>query len=168
MSKRRMLRHILADLGVVALVLGVPFFTSDWFRAKVTGADAVSGATTVIEAPSGDYLVLLNSAALEEDAFWETFFVGDEVGYCFEDITCMIGSGDTGAADMAASFCSRLPEDQMRVRIEDITLMLSRADSGRFQVILLSQEMAERTGALSAVENGAKAVTFTGKDGEAP
>ena len=42
-----MLRHILADLGVVALVLGVPLFTSDWFRAKVTGADAISGATTV-------------------------------------------------------------------------------------------------------------------------
>ena len=45
------------------------------------------------------------------------------------------------------SFQSRLPENQMSVRLEDITLMLSKAQYGRFDVILMSREIYEASGA---------------------
>ena len=44
---------------------------------------------------------------------------------------------------MARSFQSILPENQMKIRTENVILMLSKAESGRFDVIVMSKELAD-------------------------
>jgi hypothetical protein len=74
---------------------------------------------------------------------WIRFFSGEEISYLFEDISCSVISGDTGALTMAQSFQSRLPERQMTLLQEDPTLLMSRADNGKYDVIIISKEFAE-------------------------
>ncbi|MBR2088547.1 MAG: hypothetical protein IJ906_15770 [Oscillospiraceae bacterium] len=152
MKPRRVLVHVLADLAVIAAVIGIPMLLS----AQQT--DAVSSATTVIDAPSGEFVILLNRGRLTEDSFWEQFFSGQDVDFCFEDITCTVAKGDQPALTMAQSFQSRLAEHQMTIRQEDMTLMLSKADHGRFQVMILSKEPAEQNHAESAVQGNVTAL----------
>lgn len=159
---KRLLIHAIADLAVIALILGIPLLLSGRRRQ----ADAVSGASLVVEAPSGTFLVLLNHDRLQEDGFWERFFSGQEVDFCFEDITCAVPENDPAALEMARSFQSRLSEHQMTVRQEDPTLLLSKADHGRFQVIVLSAELAEHYRAQTAVHDGVTAIR-TGQEGNA-
>lgn len=140
-----LLAHILADAAVIGAVLGITVLLSG------SRPDAVSGATAVIDAPSGEFVVLLNRERLTEDAFWERFFSGQEVDYCFEDITCHVPKNDAAALEMARSFQSRLSANQLTVRQDDATLLLSKADHGRFQVLLLSRETAEHHHAETAV-----------------
>jgi galactitol-specific phosphotransferase system IIB component len=54
-----------------------------------------------------------------------------------------VASGDSGALTMAQSFQSRLPEKQMSVQTENATLLMSRADCGKYDIIILSKEFAE-------------------------
>jgi galactitol-specific phosphotransferase system IIB component len=75
---------------------------------------------------------------------WVQFFSGQEISYLFEDISCSVASGDSGALTMAQSFQSRLPEKQMSVQTENATLLMSRADCGKYDIIILSKEFAER------------------------
>lgn len=156
----RLAVRLLLDLAVIAAVLLLPVLLHPQGRAKLTGTDAVSSASVTIEAPSGEFLVLLNLDTLEEDAFWQTFFSGGEVDYCFEDIACMVADSDPAALNAAQSYQSRLSAHQMTVRQENMTLMLSRADCGKFQVIVISRELAEHYRAQTAVQNGVIAVTL--------
>lgn len=150
-------KHILVDTAVLAMLLTAPVLTSDYGRAVVAGTDAVSSATVIIDAPSGDYLVLLNLEKhpdMENRQFWLDFFSGAEVTYCFEDISCLVARSDSSALTMAQSLQSRLAEHQMTIRTEDMTLLLSKADYGKFDVIILSKEMAEHYHAQTAVRSG--------------
>ena len=151
--------HLLADAAVLGAVLGFPFLTG-------SRPDAISGATAVIDAPSGEFVVLLNRDALTEDAFWEKFFSGQEVDFCFEDIACQVPGNDAAALEMARSFQSRLSEHQMTIRQEDATLLLSKADHGKFEVLLLSKEFAVQSHAETAVSQGIIALTVG--QGESP
>ena len=146
MKPLRILAHVLADCAVIAAVIGIPVLLS------ANKTDAVSSASTVIDAPSGEFVVLLNRGRLSEDDFWERFFSGQDVDFCFEDITCTVAQNDHTAMEMALSFQSRLAENQMKIRQEDMTMMLSKADHGKFQVIILSRESAEQNHADSAVQ----------------
>lgn len=110
-----------------------------------------SSASVIIDQPSGNYVILLNLDSMEEDDFWMDFFSGESVDFCFEDISCMTAKNDPTAITMAQSFQSRLSEHQMTLRTEDATLMLSRADEGKFQVIVLSEEIAEHYHAQSVM-----------------
>lgn len=157
MKPLRFFAHALADLAVIGLILGIPLLLT------AGQPDAVSGATTIIDAPSGEFIVLLNRAQLTEEAFWEQFFSGQEVDFCFEDITCMVPLGDEPALTMAQSFQSRLAEHQLTIRQEDPTMLLSMADHGRFQVVLLSKELAEQNHAESAIKGDVTAL-HTGQE----
>jgi hypothetical protein len=141
------LKHILVVLAGVTLLLGVPFVTTDYFKSMLAGdVDALTSATVVIEQPSGDYIVLINKDLhinKENLNTWIRFFSGEEISYLFEDISCSVISGDTGALTMAQSFQSRLPERQMTLLQEDPTLLMSRADNGKYDVIIISKEFAE-------------------------
>ena len=132
--------------GAILLMLGGPYFCSDAFRARITGTDAVSSASVIVEQPSGEYLVYINldrHTDQENLALWYDFFEGREITYLFEDISCGTASGDTGGHTCAESFRSRLPENQMQVRTEDPVLLLSKAEHGRFDIIILSKETAD-------------------------
>ena len=131
----RAIRHIAVFVIAMALMLGLPFFTSDYFRAKVNGADAVTGATTALDAPSGEYVVVIN---LDKHTECE------ELYSVFEDLSCTVSSGDPSGLEMAKSFQSRLPENQMTLRTEDGIMMLSKAEKGRFDVIVMSKEFCDK------------------------
>jgi hypothetical protein len=136
------------------LLLGIPFLSTDYFQSMIKGeTDAVSSATVVIDQPSGDYIVLINKTlhTNEENLnTWIRFFGGEEISYLFEDISCSVISGDTGALTMAQSFQSRLPERQMSVQEEDATLLMSRADNGKYDIIIISKEFAQSYDAVTA------------------
>ncbi|HBI85092.1 MAG TPA: hypothetical protein DDX71_02210 [Ruminococcus sp.] len=147
--------HIGVIAGTLGLLLGVPCLTSDAIRAKLSGTDAVSSASVIVEQPSGDYLVLINldrHTDSENLALWHDFFTGADAPVIFEDISCGTALSDAGGRTMADSFRSRLPENQMTVRAEDGTLLLSKAETGRFDIIILSQEIADALHAETVTE----------------
>lgn len=146
----RALRHIITVSAAILLTLGVPFASSDSFKEIVSGADAVSSASIVVDQPSGNYTVLINldkHTDAENLALWEKFFAGEEVSFIFEDIKCTAARGDSGGIQLAENYLTRLPENQMTLRTEDPVLMLSKAEYGRFDVIVISKEMADMYGA---------------------
>jgi galactitol-specific phosphotransferase system IIB component len=141
------LKHTLVVLVGVMVLLVIPFLTTDYAQSKIHGtADAVSSASVIIDQPSGNYIVLINRALHQNQEnlnTWVQFFSGEEISYLFEDISCSVASGDSGALTMAQSFMSRLPEKQMSVQTENATLLMSRADCGKYDIIILSKEFAE-------------------------
>lgn len=140
------LPHMLGVLLVLFLSLGLPFLRSETFAAMRSGTDAVTSASVVLDRPSGEYVVFLNRVSHEASgtlSIWEEFFRGEDIGIVFEDLTCFTAKGDAGGIEFAESLKSRLPENQMMVRTLDGTLALSRAEAGRFDVLILSREAAE-------------------------
>lgn len=148
MKALSVLKHICIVAAAIFVLLGIPFLTSDYFKALVSGSDAVSSASVIMDAPSGNYLVFINSElhtdeeALEE---WKNFFNGeDEI--IFEDISCSVATGDSGGQTMAESYQSRLPENQMKIKSDASVMMLSRLESGEYDVVVMSGEFADSYG----------------------
>jgi len=144
------IRHVCTAAAALLLLVGVPVCRTGYIQTKLSGADAVSSATMILDQPSGSYAVLINRDLHHNEdnlAVWERFFAGKEIGYLFEDISCMVADTDAAGLELAKSFQSRLPENQMTIRLEDVTLMLSKAGEGRFDVIFMSKEMYEASGA---------------------
>ena len=145
------MRRAATHAGIILLSLfclyGIPFLNTSYFRRFAAGElDAVSAATTILDAPSGRYLVLINeSVRLPDDRIedWEKFFRGEETDLLFDDVTLSVASGDAGAMDMARSYQSRLPENQMTLKVEDPILMLSRAEAGRVDFAVMSMEASD-------------------------
>jgi hypothetical protein len=149
------LKHMGVVLAGVVLLLVIPFWKTDYFKQLTNKeVDAVASASVVIDQPSGEYEVLINRD-MHPDAdnldTWISFFSGGEISYLFEDISCSVIKGDAGALTMARSFQSRLPEKQMSVQTEDATLLMSRADNGKYDIIIISKEYAKSYGAATAV-----------------
>ena len=141
---RAVIRHIITVLAGVFVLAGIPVLSTGYLQNRLSGTDAVSAATVIIDQPSGAYVVLINKERhlnTENLETWQTFFKGEEIGFLFEDISCTVADTDVPGFDMAQSFQSRLPENQMALRKEDITLMLSKAGCGLFDVIMMSKEV---------------------------
>lgn len=137
--------HVCIVAGVLFLILGIPVIHSGYLQ-KVTGADVISSASVIIDQPSGAYVVLINPERhrdAEKLSVWETFFRGEEIDFIFEDINCAVADSDPSGLELARSFQSRLPENQMGISVEDMTLILSKASCGRYDVILISKEIYE-------------------------
>ena len=142
--------HILLLIAVTVALVAVPYRV--WLGPILWrslfgggGADAVSSASVILDAPSGSFVVLLNRGAharLDTADAWAQFFRGESL-VIMDDVTCLVGQGDAAGFDMADSYRSRLPENQMKLRTEDATLMLSRAQLGRFDAIVMSKEFAD-------------------------
>jgi len=135
---------------VSLLILAVmPFTLAGGFSKLSGGTDAVSGASVVIDKPSGNYTVLINRDLHKSEsdmAAWREFFSGGDFSIIFDDISCVTLDGDAGALTLAQSFMSRLPENQMTVQSEEAVLTLSKADNGRFDVLIVSDEAAGKYG----------------------
>ncbi len=147
MKRIGLVKHVAFVVAAVALILGVPFATTEYVQGWISGdVDTVSSASVILDQPSGTYLVLINReyhTDSEKVEDWITFFTGGEITYIFEDISCSVANGDTGALDLAKSFQSQLPENQMAVQTVDQTLLLSRLDNGKYDIIIMSIEFAE-------------------------
>jgi galactitol-specific phosphotransferase system IIB component len=166
MKLRSFLKHTLVVLAGVTVLLGLPFLTTDYAQSEIHGtADAVSSASVIIDQPSGNYIVLINRAMHQNQEnlnTWVRFFGGEEISYLFEDISCSVASGDSGALTMARSFQSRLPERQMSVQTENATLLVSRADCGKYDIIILSREFAESYDVKTLDDGTAVVIDVTG------
>ena len=139
--------HIGVVTAGVLLILGVPMWASGGWRSLFSAsADAVSSASVILDEPSGTYYVLINKAYHQDEENlekWITFFSGGEILYIFEDAACSAAADDTGGCDLADSYRSRLPENQMQVKREDGTLLSSRIDQGLFDMAVMSKEYAD-------------------------
>ncbi len=146
----KVIRHLLIVCAALLLIIGIPFFRSGYFAAMISGEDAVASATVALDQPSGEYVVMINETIRTDDETlntWTDYFSGKEIDFLFEDIRCCVASGDAPGLEMARSYQSRLPENQMKIRTEDATLMLSKAEYGNFDIIVMSKEFADIFGA---------------------
>ena len=147
----RILKHIGIIIAGVILPVGIPLLCTGYISSLFSGnTDTVTSASVVLDEPSGDFVVLINKKYhADQDTLedWKTFFSSsgedDELLIIFEDIACSVSGIDSAGIEMAESLRSQLPENQMQVQTEDITLLLSRADHGLFDMILMSKEVAE-------------------------
>ena len=138
------LYHLAVILGALFVLVGVPVYASGYVQRKLKGTDAVSSPTQILEQPSGAYVVMMNPLLhtnKEHLEVWHSFFRGEEIDFLFEDISCVVADTDAAGLELAKSFQSRLPENQMKVRTEDVTLLLSKLEYGRYDVALLSKEL---------------------------
>lgn len=166
MTILKILKHIGIIAAGIILVIGVPLLCTGYIGRLVSGSlDAVSSASVVLDQPSGDYIVLINKDYhQDEDNLndWIKFFSGsvdeDELLIIFEDIAVSAASSDAAGAEMADSLRSQLPENQMKVTTDDATLLMSRADAGLFDIIILSKEFAEGYHAETAYNNNVEVV----------
>ena len=140
-------KHILYIALGLFLCLGIPALRCADIAGILSGTakDAVSSATMVInDAPSGEYLVLVNEKyhplSMEE---WEKFFTEQPVGVILEDLCCYVPEGDSNGQKLAERCQARLAENQMHLQAMDGLLLVSRAEHGLFDVIVLSAEAAE-------------------------
>ena len=111
-------------------------------------ADTVTSATlqdSTVKA-DGSYVVLINRklhdrSGTTED--WNKFFsFDDNVPLIMEDITCSVASSDSEGIDTAKIYQSRLPENQMKLNKENGLFMISKAEVGKFDVIIMSNVTA--------------------------
>ena len=153
----KIVKHIVFTAAALIILLGIPFANSDYFKKMISGnPDAVSSSSVVVEKPSGDYIVFINlekHTNKENLSLWHDFFEGRDVSFIFEDIKCYAAQNDVNGLTMARNFQSRLPENQMQILIEDGTLILSKAEYNKFDVIVMSQEIADFYSAESLFDN---------------
>lgn len=142
-GKSEILRHIAVGLLSGLILIGGPAYAAFGPSGSLS-ADAISSATTITEQPSGAYVVLINKERHPDEknlATWVSFFSGEETDFLFEDIACSVPATDEGGLTLAENFQSRLPENQMSLRRQETTLLMSKAMYGEFDVIFLSREM---------------------------
>ena len=165
------LLHILALLVLLAALVLAPYraFIGPLSNLlpRGDGVDAVSSASVILDAPSGNYVVLLNRSRHQKydtAEEWADFFRGESL-VIMDDVECMVGDTDAGGFQLADSYRSRLPENQMKLRSENGLMMLSRAEAGGFDVIVMSQEFAEAYTARTVYGQDGVEVIEIGGDG---
>ena len=144
MKAGKIIIHIIISLTAAFLLAGVPAaYVMDSIDVGTT--DAVSGASVKPpEKPSGEYILLLNKSLHEGSVDeWTAFFRDGELNVIFDDISCITAQSDAAAVQMAERFQAQLPENQMRLRTENPTLLVSKAENGCIDAAIFSKEMAD-------------------------
>lgn len=144
MKAAKLLFHIFISLTAAFLLVGLPTGYV-LYHTREEAPDAVSGASIKLpDKPSGDYVLLLNRS-LHEDSFndWVAFFRDGELNVIFDDINCIAAQSDVDALKMADRLIAQLPENQMRLRTENPTLLVSKAENGCIDAAIFSKEMAD-------------------------
>ena len=72
--------------------------------------------------------------------------------------------GAVSGVQLAQRFQAQLPENQMRLRTENATLLVSKIEAGRLDAAVLSLEMAEALQLRPEILNGVTVITVTGGD----
>jgi len=147
----RVFAHIATVVALLLAFVGLPAWLGGVnVSALLPGVDAVSAATAIQDAPSGSYTILINRDLHTNDevlGHWLDFLAGKDVPLIMEDVSCVALEGDVAGIEMANSLASRLPANQMKVRVENGVLVLSKAEVGRFDIMVMSDETAEAFGA---------------------
>lgn len=148
MQWKAFFKHILFwVVGLTLIFLPAFLYTqSFWVNLCNGGLDAIASSTVILDQPSGNYVVLINEDFRGNDDIlndWISFFSGEEVDFIFEDISCSIPTGDEGALALGESFQSRLPENQMKIKIDNSMLLTSRIDYEKFNIVIMSKEFVD-------------------------
>lgn len=167
----KILKHFFIVTGAVFLMVGVPFMMTDYYKGLFSSneADAVSSPSVIIDKPSGNYIVLINTRLHKDENKlneWIKFFSGEETDIIFEDIACTVAEGDALGLEMAKSFQSKLPENQMKIKKEEAILVVSRAEEGKFDILLMSKEFASSYKLKEKNKNYIKDIKLTGENKE--
>jgi len=142
---KRYAPHAAAAALIFVIFLFAAFAAICGVYGKEKEIDAVSSASVKLpDAPSGDFLVLINSD-LHRDTLesWKSFFGDEEYDVIFDDINCIAARGDAAGIQFAKRALALLPENQMSLRTEDPTLLASKAEAGYIDVVIMSREMAD-------------------------
>ena len=145
----RYLFRVLSVIVFGAIVTGV--LTADgYINWSSDSPDAVSSATAKPVSAgdmSGKYMVFINRELHDKAGTtgdWEKFFsFSDDVPLIMEDITCKIAQLDSEGLDTARKYQARLPENQMIIEQEAGVMLLSKAELGRFDVMIMSEAAAK-------------------------
>ncbi len=152
---KTVLRYAVRILSVVAAALIICLLTAGgYINLNSDSPDSVSSATAqTVSAKDmeGKRVVLINRELHDKSgttADWQKFFAfSDNVPLIMEDITCKVAEGDSSGLDTAKKYQARLPENQMKIVQEAGTMLVSKAELMRFDVIILSEAAANTYGA---------------------
>ena len=137
----QVLQHFFIIGAGLLLCLGLPAYAC---LPAGGGADAVSSASQVApEQPSGEFLLILNRERHTAVAQWKDFFTEKPVEVIMEDLSCAVAKEDGPGLALAQRFQARLAERQMTLRSEEGTLLVSKAEQGIYDLLILSKEAAE-------------------------
>lgn len=127
--------------------------------------DAVSSATAQAVTAAdmeGKYVVLINKRLHDQTgttADWVKFFSFDrETPLIMEDIVCKTADTDAQGIKIAEQYRARLPENQMKLQKEAGVMLLSKAELGRFDVVILSEAAAKNYSAQTMYDRNNVAV----------
>ena len=145
----RYLFRILSVIVFGAIVTGV-LTAGGYINRSSDSPDAVSSATAQPVSAgdmSGKYMVFINRGLHDKAGTtgdWEKFFsFTDDVPLIMEDITCKVVQFDSEGLDTARKYQARLPENQMKIEQEAGVMLLSKAELGRFDVMIMSEAAAK-------------------------
>ena len=145
----RYLFRILSVIVFGAIVTGV-LTAGGYINWSSDSPDAVSSATAQPVSAgdmSGKYIVFINRGLHDKAGTtgdWEKFFsFTDDVPLIMEDITCKVAQLDSEGLDTARKYQARLPENQMKIEQEAGVMLLSKAELGRFDVMIMSEAAAK-------------------------
>ena len=145
----RYLFRILSVIVFGAIVTGV-LTAGGYINRSSDSPDAVSSATAQPVSAgdmSGKYMVFINRGLHDKAGTtgdWEKFFsFSDDVPLIMEDITCKVAQFDSEGLDTARKYQARLPENQMIIEQEAGVMLLSKAELGRFDVMIMSEAAAK-------------------------
>ena len=145
----RYLFRILSVIVFGAIVTGV-LTAGGYINWSSDSPDAVSSATAKPVSAgdmSGKYIVFINRGLHDKAGTtgdWEKFFsFTDDVPLIMEDITCKVAQLDSEGLDTARKYQARLPENQMKIEQEAGVMLLSKAELGRFDVMIVSEAAAK-------------------------
>ncbi len=141
----RIIKHMIVVLIALFMILGIPALYYLDIPAYFSDEDATSSATIDLpDQPSGIYYVVINKEHHKEtQSLWEDFFSGKDTSVILEDIHCIAADQDINALIMGDILKARLPENQMKLREENITLTMSKLDAGSFDTIIISKDVAD-------------------------
>ena len=139
------LKHISLTLLALILLVAVPILSNFDLSASQGDVDTNSSASIELpDSPSGEFVLIINNQLHQKTMNdWRSFFNDDEFVVIFEDIQCLVAEGDLTAQQMAERFQAQLPENQMRLRTINPTLLVSKIENGYIDIAVLSTEMAE-------------------------
>lgn len=145
----RYLFRILSVIVFGAIVTGV-LTAGGYINRSSDSPDAVSSATAQPVSAgdmSGKYIVFINRGLHDKAGTtgdWEKFFsFTDDVPLIMEDITCKVAQLDSEGLDTARKYQARLPDNQMKIEQEAGVMLLSKAELGRFDVMIVSEAAAK-------------------------
>ncbi len=137
--------HCVLSLMLAVIIVGIPSAMSFDITDSSSGTDAVSSASLNIPAnPDGEFVVLINNELHKDNIEeWKSFFSDEDYPVIFNDISCITARGDAAGITTAGLYTQRLPENQMKMRVEDPTLLVSKIEKGRFDTAIMSKELSD-------------------------